>query len=338
MVVLALFTALALDQFRPLRAHHRFYGLLRAAAHRIRRLFDADVPSQAWLVWVLTVAAPALLSWGVFALLDAWLGGFWAFLWMVLVLYAAIDFRAFGLHFTQVRNAFGTGDVPRAQAALQRWSAEFGDACECRLSASSPVPRSPLQLQACAVRLSVLHMHRCVFGVFTAFLLLAFLGFGPLGAVLFRLSGYVQRWHEDAARQALSQRASPALAAAAQQAWQVVNWLPARVTMLMFAAVGRFDEAVSAWRAVAAQGGDSDALVMATAVAAMGQSPAMPPAMRAATLQGGPHQLLDAQPPFHEEDSEHAAAALHALAGMIWRTLVLWALLWLVIGLIGAVS
>lgn len=334
MVVLVLFTALALDQFRPLRAHHRLYGMLRAAAHRIRCLFDADVPSQAWLVWGLVALAPALLSWGGVALLDAWLGGFWAFLWMVLVLYAAIDFRAFGLHFTQVRNAFGTGDVARAQTALQRWSADFGDACECRLSVGSPVARSPLQLQACAMRLSLLHMHRCVFGVFTAFLLLAFLGFGPLGAVLFRLSGYVQRWHEDAARQALAQRASPALAAVAQQAWQVVNWLPARVTMLMFAAVGRFDEAVGAWRAGAARDADSDALVMATAVAAMGQSPAM----QAATLQGAAHQLLDEREPFQEEDSEHAAAALHALASMIWRTLVLWVLLWLVIGLIGAVS
>ena len=43
---------------------------------------------------------------------------------------------------------------------------------------------------------------------------------------------------------AADQPSSPALWRAAEQAWQLINWLPARTTALGFAIVGSFEDAI----------------------------------------------------------------------------------------------
>lgn len=351
MSVLALFVALLLEQLRPLHARQRWHGVLQVLRWRLQYALDAGTAGQAWVLWALAVCLPAVAVWLIFALLQAHLGRFAAFLWSVLVLYAVLRFRAFGPYFTQARNAINTGDRQAAAQALERW----GQALEGGWAKGSvqgavqgddePGSRpfaqddSPAALLAASVSYSVQHMHHYVFGVFAAYLLLAFAGLGPMGAVLFGLAQAAHGlWWRGAGRHDGPHGASMALARVAQQGWQWVNWLPARITAGMFAAVGRYDEAISAWRACTARRpGDGDALVLAAGSAALGL-----PGRSVQWILAWPHwqgrapsRILILDGP--EQGGDELAGLLHRLASLMWRTLVLWVLLWLVIGLIGAV-
>lgn len=337
MSVFALFFALLLDQFRPLQPHHRLYAVMRATAHRLRQQLDADTPAQAWLIWALVVVGPALLAWLGYWLLGHFLGGFVAFLCTLLVLYTCLDFRAFGLHFTEVRNAVNTGDLEQAGKALGQWC----DALERRQGERDDVPLDNADdLAIGTIKTSVEHMHRYVFGVFAAFVLLASLGFGPMGAVLFRSACYAYRfWVERAnASDSWQDSASPALVDAARSGWRVINWLPARISALMFAMVGRFDEAIGAWRTYSAsRPGDADALVLATAVASMGMPQAV---VQQVVNWQAPDSDSFEQALNDDEQSEQAEAVadmLHTLATMIWRVLVLWLFVCLLAALVDAV-
>ncbi|MDO4724728.1 MAG: hypothetical protein Q4A97_08195 [Comamonadaceae bacterium] len=357
MSVLALFVALLLEQLRPLHARQHLHGALQALRWRLQYALDAGTTGQAWVLWALAVCLPAVAVWLVFALLQAGLGRFAALLWSVLVLYAVLRFRAFGPYFTQVRNAINTGDRQAAAQALERWrqaleggwgheapaqrpsSAALHEAQEPATQAqpAAPATHSTAALLAASVSYSVQHMHHYVFGVFAAYLLLAFAGLGPMGAVLFSLAQAAHGlWWRGAGRHDAPHGASMALARVAQQGWQWINWLPARITAGMFAAVGRYDEAISAWRACTARRpGDGDALVLAAGSAALGL-----PERSVQWILAWPHwqgrapsRILGGA----AEGGDELAGLLHRLASLMWRTLVLWVLLWLVIGLIGAV-
>lgn len=336
MSVFALFFALLLDQFRPLQPHHRLYGAMRAMAHRLRQQLDADTTAQAWLIWALVVVVPAVLVWLVYWALGYFLGSFFAFLCTLLVLYACLDFRAFGVHFTEVRNAVNTGDLAQASQALGRWS----DALERRQGVREAESMDGVHdLAVGTIKVSVEHMHRYVFGVFAAFVILASLGFGPLGAVLFRSACYAHRFWAERDRAAWPDSPSPALAEVARTGWQVINWLPARISALMFAVVGRYDDVIGAWRSYAAsRPNDADALVLATAAASMGMAHNL--VQQVVNWQ----ESTEAEPPLdtmpEDEQSELAEAVanmLHTLATMIWRVLVLWLFVCLLAGLIDAV-
>ncbi|KKW67609.1 hypothetical protein AAV94_09625 [Lampropedia cohaerens] len=326
---LALFLALLLDQFRPLQAHHRLYASVRALLGRIQQTMDTGSPAHAWLAWAVAVAVPSLLAWGVYAALARWAGGFAAFVWMVAVAYACLEFRAFGLHFTEVRNAISLDDRPGAAAALVRWRHALTQPGAAYHEGKAATARVPMRMLA--VRLSLEHMHRYVFGVFIAFLVGASLGLGPLGAVLYRAADYAYwRWHCNDC-QSLSERPSPALAMVAGQGWRAVNWLPARVTALMSSLVGRYEEAFSVWRSGSGASRDPDALVLATGAVSLGQTPAWARAMAQLNL------TRDATEVAPQASCQEIAAVLHEAASLIWRVLLLWLAIWLVVGLIDAV-
>ena len=77
--------------------------------------------------------------------------------------------------------------------------------------------------------------------------MLAAFGFGPAGAVLYRMAEFVARYWKHRSK-TQTQPASAALQHAAARAWGVIDWLPARATALGFAVVGSFEEAIDCWR------------------------------------------------------------------------------------------
>src|SRR5206468_9504210 len=93
--------------------------------------------------------------------------------------------------------------------------------------------------------------------------ILAAFGFGPAGAVLYRMAEFVVRyWRYRNRTQA--QPASEALQSAATKAWLVVDWLPARLTAIAFAVVGSFEEAIDCWRNYAQRfPNDNDGVILA---------------------------------------------------------------------------
>jgi adenosylcobinamide-phosphate synthase len=92
---------------------------------------------------------------------------------------------------------------------------------------------------------------------------LAAFGFGPAGAVLYRMSEFVTRYWRYRNAHAV-QPASEALQLGGQAPGPVIDWLPARITAMAFAMVGSFEEAIDCWRNHAQRfPNDNDGVILA---------------------------------------------------------------------------
>src|SRR6185369_14074740 len=157
----------------------------------------------------------------------------------------------FSHHFTDIRDALDAGDEQLARQLLAQW--QQVDASE--------LPRSEIVRHV--IEFSVLAAHRHVFGVLAWFSILAAIGLGPAGAVFYRMSEFVARYWKYRSRMQM-QPASEALQSAAVRAWEVVDWVPARITALAFAVVGSFEEAIDCWRNYAQRfPNDNDGVILA---------------------------------------------------------------------------
>ncbi|MDB5930649.1 MAG: hypothetical protein JWR60_2356 [Polaromonas sp.] len=252
-----------------------------------------------------------------------------AFAWSVAVLYVTLGFRQFSHYFTDIRNALDDGDEEAARELLAEW----------RQVDASELPRSEIVRHV--IEYSVLAAHRHVFGVLGWFSVLAALGLGPAGAVMYRMSEFVARYWAYKSR-APGEGASPALQKVANSAWGVIDFLPSRITSLGFAVVGSFEDAIDAWRgysqrfptgAAAATASRNDGLILAATSGAVnvrlgGET------LKAVFLPQVAHEFeaggLDAEDiavaastPGREPEVAH----LRSVVGLVWRSVVLWMVL-----------
>ncbi|NBY25971.1 MAG: cobalamin biosynthesis protein CbiB, partial [Betaproteobacteria bacterium] len=146
-----------------------------------------------------------------------WLGWPAALVWSVAVLYATLGFRQFSSHFTQIREALANSDETLARDLLANW----------RQIDVRDLPRSEVLRSVMAH--SVIAAHRHVFGVLAFFSLLAVFGLGPAGAVLYRASEFLARFWRDES-QTRFQPVSQQTQDAAGLAWDLLDWVPARIT------------------------------------------------------------------------------------------------------------
>jgi len=241
-------------------------------------------------------------------------------LWSAAVLYTTLGFRQFSHHFTAIRDALDAGDESRARELLARW--QQVDASE--------LPRSELVRHV--IEHSVLAAHRHVFGVFAWFSVLAALGLGPAGAVLYRSSEFVSRYWRYKNR-VTHQPASEALQAAAAAAWRVIDWLPARITALGFAVMGSFEEAIDSWRNHSQRfPNDNDGVILAATSGAINVRLGGE-ALRsvAVAMPGGEPNGDDTQtvsgPGGTTPGREPEPAHLAQVVGLVWRSVVMWLVL-----------
>lgn len=317
----AILFALLIEQVRPLGAHNPVHTALRVWARWVSRNFDAGKSQHGWVCWGLAVIGPSLVALAVHWLLLLYVGWPAAMAWSVLVLYVTLGFRQFSHHFTEIRDALEAGDEIRARQLLANWQ---------RVDASE-LPRSEIVRHV--IEYSVLAAHRHVFGVLAWFSILAAFGFGPAGAVLYRMAEFVARyWRHRSTTQV--QPASDALQSAAGKAWSVVDWLPARITAIAFAVVGSFEEAIDCWRNYAQRfPNDNDGVILAATSGAVNVrlgGEALKPAFAANGAQGfrsadlGPVPPIDtASTPGREAEIGH----LRSIVGLVWRSVVLWMVL-----------
>jgi len=326
----AILFALLMEQARPLARSNPIHGGLRAWARWASRNFDAGKTQHGWLAWSLGVLGPALAATGVYWLLVWSLGWIAATIWNVLILYATLGFRQFSHHFTAIRDALDAGDEAQARELLAQW--QQVDASE--------LPRSEIVRHV--IEYSVLAAHRHVFGVLGWFSVLSALGLGPAGAVLYRMSEFVSRyWKYSSARSPSAgyQPTSEALQGAAASAWTAIDWLPARVTALGFAVVGSFEEAIDCWRNHAQRfPNDNDGVILAATSGAINVrlgGEALRAAFSPNASQGfqsgtTPEGLADtASTPGREPELAH----LRSVVGLVWRSVVLWMALLLLLTL-----
>jgi adenosylcobinamide-phosphate synthase len=314
----AVLFALLLEQVKPLPRGNVIHDALTGWMRWTARNFDAGRESHAWVVWCVTVLAPALLAWALFAGLDR-INSMLGLAFDVGVLYLTLGFRQFSHYFTDIRDALDHGDETEARRLLSEW----------RHLDASELPASELLRHV--IEHSLLAAHRHVFGVFFWFVLLSSFGLGPAGAVLYRMAELASRyWAFKSGDAALA--GNETLMALSLRLFQLLDHVPARLTASGFAVVGNFEEAVNCWRRDSGLWKhDNEGVILAAAAGAVGvrlgggSAPGLTPD-RAKTFEAGA-PLESAEAAGSTPGAIPKLAHLRSVVGLVWRSVVLWMLL-----------
>lgn len=316
MIFLAIFFALLIEQVRPLGAHSAPHQLARLWVAQVLRSCDAGSKGAARLAWSLIVLLPALLALIAHHLLQAggnWLAWAGLFALHVGVLYLTLGFRQFSAYFSSIRDALDAGDEDSARSILTNWVYITPSP-----QSQHGMPRSDILRSVLAQASLSAHIH--VFGVMVAYGLGALLGFGPAGALAYRLCELLARTCNHAEKNIPNPLAdkhpiSLPMRSLAQTAWRVLDWLPARCTAMLYAIVGNFEDAIASWRtqtqaaAGAAMLAENSQIVISAAAGAIGvqmQMAAASEATSATTSDLNPPQL----------------GHLQAMVGLVWRSVL----------------
>lgn len=292
MIFISLVAALLLEQWRPLRTGNQLYVAFARYVNRIAQSFNAGQYRDGVISWLLAVAPVALATLIVYAVLRH-TNSLLALLWNVAVLYLALGFRQFSHFYTDVMLALRASDLARAREVLSTWRGESSH----ELTAN--------EAARIAIELGLMRSHRHVFGVMAWFAVL-----GPAGAIAYRLAALLNdRW--GAARG----EESGAFGLFATRAYEVIDWVPVRLTAFSFAMAGDFMGAVECWREQAATWRvRGQGIILASAAGALGVK-----------LGGVLHQdgSIEYRPQLGDGDDADVDY-MQAAVGLIWRALVLW--------------
>jgi adenosylcobinamide-phosphate synthase len=292
MTLFSLILALLLEQWWPLDAKKRVVPPLRW----LTDLLQARLNNGQWLhgavAWLAGVVPLVVLA-GAVAYGLSRISPLLGVLWNVAVLYATMGFRRYSDAFSEIAMALRMGELDRARHLIGEWRGRLADLCS-----SNDVARL-------AIEEGLLASHRSLFGVLFWFVVLP----GPCGAVLYRMAEFFHReWgtREDVEFGAFGRFA--------KQAFEVLDWLPVRITAVFFAVAGDFEDAVYCWREQASRWPDtSSAILLASGAGALGVRLGMPVYESGEIIERPELGLGDeADPDF-----------MQSTIGLIWRTLVL---------------
>lgn len=304
MNLVALIAALTLEQFRPLGPHNPIYAWINGYADFLQRRFNGGASHQGIIAWLAALLPALIVAGAVYYFLHK-LHPFLGWLWNVAVLYLTMGFRQFSHTFTLIRKALHEGDLQQARELLGKWRTE------------NTAQFSTNEIVRVVIEEGLVCSHRYVFGMIFWFAVLP----GPLGAVLYRFAFILsQKW---------GSRDDPQYAAFgkfAAQIFEAIDWLPVRLTATSFAIVGDFEDAVYCWRSQAMSWLDpAQGIILASGAGALG------------VRLGEPlhqHDGLNYRPELGVGD-EADVAHLESAIGLIWRAVVLWLLVLLMISLVG---
>ena len=312
---IAVLAALGLEQWRAFRWRAALERAFVLYARRIEEMLNGGTTRQGVIATIAALAPPVAIAAGVHVLL-ALLNPVLGLAWDIALLYLLMGFRRFSHAYTDVVTALKAGDVTAARRALAAWrggaTAELSTGDVARL----------------AIEQGLLDSYRQVFAVLFWFTVLP----GPAGAVLYRAAVLLaDEWRGDASGSDVTPivRERAALGAAARRLLWLLDWVPARLTALSFAIVGDFEDAVHCWRTQAndwalQEGGVHAGIVLASGGGALG------------VVLGGALPVPAGEPEYRPEIGMGEAADAELLpsgVGLVWRALVLWLLLMLLLTL-----
>jgi adenosylcobinamide-phosphate synthase len=320
----AVLFALLVEQIKPLPRDNWVHDTLASWVGWTGRNFDAGQAGHARVVWTVTVVVPALLAWGLHALIGHF-SILLALAFDVLVIYLTLGFRQFSHYFTDIRDALERGEEDTARSLLAEW----------RHLDASELPRTELLRHV--IEHSLLAAHRHVFGVFFCYVVFSALGLGPAGAVLYRMAEFASRYWTFKSR-SLGVAVNDGLRDLSQRAFGVIDHVPARLTAFGFAVVGNFEEAVAGWRRDASLWRHAnEGIILAAAAGAVGvqlggaTAPGVTPD-RSRTFTGGGNaesaEAMGSTPGLAPQ-----LGHLGSVVGLVWRSVVLWMLLLLLLKL-----
>lgn len=311
MTFLSILFALLFEQLKPLRADNPMYAAIKQLSARMEASFNAGQERHgrmAWIVTMLLLTVPVLLVYWLCARISP----FAALLWNILIVYLTLGFRHYSHYFTSIQLALNSGDEATARSLLAEWTRQ--DTTGLSVSEVSRV----------AVETALVTTHRHVFGVFFWFAM----PIGPAGAVLYRVAEYLARaWNEP------EHLKNEPFGRFATRAFYWIDWVPARLTAIAFAVVGNFEDAIYAWRNFAHRWQDEAiGIILSAGGGAMGlrlgaatETAAAMPTADATTVDS-----ISAEPELPPGE-EATVRALQSTVGLVWRALLLWMLLLLLL-------
>ena len=301
MGVLAIIAALLLEQWRPLAERKALSGVSARYAVWLEERFNAGEARHGVIAWLVAVC-PVVLGALILHLILYRAHPLLALALNAAALYLTMGFRQFSHFFTGIQKALAAGDLARARDLIGAWR---GDMAE-HLTREEVVRLS--------IEEALLASHRHVFAVLFWFVVLP----GPGGALLYRFSVFLaHRWS-----------GLGAFGAFATRVLYWLEWPAVRLTAAAFAVVGDFEDAIYCWRTQAAGWPDRlSGIVLAAGAGAMGVRLGMPIADAAGGVAPRPELGLGeiADAPF-----------LDSTVGLLWRALVLWVLVLLVLAVVSA--
>lgn len=313
MTFLSILCALLIEQLKPLRADNPIYTAIKQLAVKMEASFNAGQESHgrmAWILMMLMFMLPtALIYW-----LCVRISPFAALAWNILIVYLTLGFRHYSHYFNSIQMALGSGDEVRARALLAEWTGE--DTTGMTVGDISRV----------AVERALVTTHRNVFGVFFWFLM----PLGPACAVMYRVAEHLcSAWNEP------EHMKNEAFGRFAARAFYWIDWIPARLTAIAFAVVGNFEDAIYAWRNFAHRWQDETIGIILSAGGGalglrLGAEREVASSLALADAATVDSTVIDAEIPPGEEATSRA---LQSTVGLVWRALLLWMLLLLMLSI-----
>ena len=313
MTFLSILCALLIEQLKPLRADNMIYAEIKSFAMRMESWFNAGDASHGRLGWILMMAAlmvpTALIYWVLlhFGLVFA------AFAWNVLIVYLTLGFRHYSHYFTSIQIALNAGDEAAARTLLAEWT---------RIDTAG---MDTTEIARLAVEKSLVTTHRNVFGVFFWFLM----PLGPACAVMYRVAEYLARaWNEP------DHMRGEAFGQFAARAFYWIDWLPVRLTAVAFAVVGNFEDAIYAWRNFAHRWADeAKGIILTAGGGAMGVRLGTPYENASGLVLPPDAATVDSSEIEAEvlPGEQPTVRALQSTVGLVWRALLLWMMLLLLL-------
>lgn len=301
MKFLALALALLIEQAWPLRQINPLYAAYESYADALESRFNGQQVHHGAVAWIVAVAPLALVIVLVYVLLSV-AGVFFALAWSIAVLYVAVGFRRFSHGFTEIAHALREQNIGAARDVLGRWRGVPAD------------EMNAAEVSRVAIELGLLQAHRNVLGPIFWFVIL-----GPVGPAIYRAADLLAvRW---------GSRTAPGSEAFAQfsgRAFYWIDWLPARLTAASFAIAGNFEDAAYCWRTQAAGWGrGGEGVVLASGAGALGVK------LGGALREDG---MLNQRPDLGQ-GADVEVDDLRGAVGLIWRALVLWLMLLLIVSI-----
>jgi adenosylcobinamide-phosphate synthase len=312
---LAILVALGLEQWRAFHWRDAIARAFVRHARNLERKLNGGRPEQALLATVAAVVPPVLAALAGYYVLSG-VHPLLGLVWNVLVLYAVMGFRRFSHAASALVLAFRDNDVDAARRALAAWRGGY------------TAELSSQEIARLAIERGLVDAYRHVFAVVFWFAVLP----GPAGAVLYWCVHLLAREWSGAApgdEDTPMTRSRALFGQPARTLLQVLDWLPVRLAALSFAIVGDFEDAAYCWRMqpetwTSEEGGVPMGLLLASGAGALGVTIGGPLAM-----PGGPPRM---RPELGLGDPAEPDM-LPSAVGLVWRALILWLLVILLVTL-----
>lgn len=300
MTLLALITALLLEQLRPLSSRKYLYGWLSEYADFFQRQFNAGAHSHGRIAWLLAVI-PLLAAIALMYRFFYGMNPIFAWAFNVLVLYLTMGFRQFSHYFTGIHKALLEDRLEEARGMLGRW----------RGISSHELNKE--EIARLTIEEALLASHRHVFGVIVWFVITMLIGLGPVGAVLYRLVLFLHaRWGANGDDE------YGRFGEFANLSYRILEWLPLRLTAITFAIVGNFEDTIYCWRTQASSWPEKEAgLLLSSGAGALGVRLGMP------IPEGGSPNYRPELGTGDDADVDFMQSSI----GLVWRSVVFWLIL-----------